>query len=76
MRNWEWGYSLLHSLYYLLSHKTVAKKIKTTLKLQLEAGKANPSPSLLRSSLKPIGFNISATGKLPFSRPFSHVAGF
>ncbi|MBI2623104.1 MAG: hypothetical protein HYW65_00820 [Candidatus Liptonbacteria bacterium] len=53
----------------------MAKKIKTTLKLQLEAGKANPSPSSLRSSLKPSGFNVSATGKLPFSRPLSHGAG-
>ncbi len=65
----------------------MAKEIETTLKLQLEAGKANPLPSSLRSSLKPSGFNISAsdlkvfcsgvsaTGKLPFSRPLSHGAG-
>jgi hypothetical protein len=26
-----------------------------------------------RSSLKPSGFNISATGKLPFSRPLSRI---
>ena len=33
------------------------------------------SRSLHATSLKPIGFNISATGKLPFSRPLSH-SGF
>ena len=28
---------------------------------------------LMRNSLKPSGFNISATEKLPFSRPLSRI---
>jgi ribosomal protein L11 len=52
------------------------KKIKTVIKIQIEAGKANPAPSSLRSSLKPLGLSNSATGKLPFSRPLSLGAGF
>ncbi|MFA5413400.1 MAG: hypothetical protein WC348_02575 [Patescibacteria group bacterium] len=32
--------------------------------------RGNPRPSALHASLKPLGFNISATGKLRFPDPF------
>ncbi|MEX2033102.1 MAG: hypothetical protein WD889_00885 [Candidatus Colwellbacteria bacterium] len=47
----------------------MAKLIKTILKLQIEAGKANPSPSALRASLKPLGLSNSATGNSRFPTP-------
>lgn len=51
----------------------MAKPVKTTLKLQITGGQANPSPSSLRDSLKLLGLSNSATGKLPFSRPLSQA---
>ena len=41
------------------------------LRIYTDGGaRGNPGPSSLRSSLKPLGFNISATGKLRFPDPF------
>src|SRR5271156_792761 len=43
--------------YYIPTHNTMAKKVKTVLKLQLPAGAANPAPPV-GTVLGPQGINI------------------